>query len=65
MHKELRYQVKTDAISDMPRKIKILQTLPKFIFIFIIIIKHMQYGNNIICKTRSNLWQLDDANTEK
>jgi hypothetical protein len=25
----------------------------------------MQYGNNIICKARSNLCKLDDANTEK
>jgi hypothetical protein len=31
MHKELRYQVKTHAISDMPRKEKkILQFLPLF-----------------------------------
>jgi hypothetical protein len=25
----------------------------------------MLYGNNIICKTRSNLCKLDDANTKK
>jgi hypothetical protein len=32
MHKELRYQVKTHAISDMPREKNILQILPIFIF---------------------------------
>jgi hypothetical protein len=32
-HKELRYQVKTHAIADMPREKKnILQILPKFFF---------------------------------
>jgi hypothetical protein len=25
----------------------------------------MQYGNDIICKARSNLWIFNDANTEK
>jgi len=41
MHKELRYQVKTHAISDMPREF---------------FLKKMQYGKkNIICKARSNL----------
>jgi hypothetical protein len=25
----------------------------------------MQYGNNIICKARSNLYMLGDANIEK
>jgi len=35
-------------------KKKILQILPNF-FIIIIKKKHMQYRNNIICKTRSNL----------
>jgi hypothetical protein len=25
----------------------------------------MQYGNDSICKARSNLWILNDANTEK
>jgi hypothetical protein len=34
MHKELRYQVKTHAISDMPReKREILQILPNFFFL--------------------------------
>jgi hypothetical protein len=35
MHNELRYQAKTHAISDMPRKekIKFLQLLPHFFFI--------------------------------
>jgi hypothetical protein len=32
MHKELRYQVKTHAISDMPREKNILQILPNFFF---------------------------------
>jgi hypothetical protein len=62
MHNELRYQVKTHAISDMPRKENFLQFLPNFLFLFF---KKMQYGNNIICKARSNLCKLDDANTEK
>jgi hypothetical protein len=35
---------------------------PHFLFF---IFKKMQYGNNIICKARSNLCKLDDANTEK
>jgi hypothetical protein len=40
MHKELRYQVKTHAISDMPREKIILQILPKFfIFLFFILLK--------------------------
>jgi len=51
----------------MPRGKNILQILPKFFyFLFIfIIVKHMQYGNNIICKARSNLCKLDEANAEK
>jgi hypothetical protein len=32
IHKELRYQMKTHAISDMPRKTEILQILPNFFF---------------------------------
>jgi len=32
IHKELRYQVKTHAISDMPRKREILQILPNYIY---------------------------------
>jgi len=36
-HKELRYQVKTHAISDMPRKTEIPQILPIFIYLFIYI----------------------------
>jgi hypothetical protein len=54
--------MKTHAISDMPRKREILRILPIFFFI---IIKQMQYENNIICMARSNLCKLDDANTEK
>jgi hypothetical protein len=50
--KELRYQVKIHAISDMPRK-KILQILSNFFYFFMK--KIMQYGNDIICKARSNL----------
>jgi hypothetical protein len=34
MHKELRYQVKTHAKSDMPRKREILQILPNFFFFY-------------------------------
>jgi hypothetical protein len=33
MHKELRYQVKTHAIYDIPRKREILQILPNFFFL--------------------------------
>jgi len=57
MHKELRYPVKTHAISDMPREKKnILHILPIFfLFLFFIFIKIMQYENDIICKARSNL----------
>jgi hypothetical protein len=33
MHKELRYQVKTHVISDMPREKIILQILPNFFFL--------------------------------
>jgi hypothetical protein len=66
MYKELRYQVKTHAISDMPRIGKKNPAIsPLFIYLFIFIIKKMLYGNNIICKERSNLCKLDDANTEK
>jgi hypothetical protein len=32
---------------------------------FFILLKTMQYGNGIVCKTRSNMCMLDDANTEK
>jgi hypothetical protein len=62
MHRELRYQVKIHAISDMPRK----RTNPAISpHIFFLLLKEMQYGNNIICKEISNLCKLDDANTEK
>jgi hypothetical protein len=44
----------------MPKKTEILQILSIFF-----LKKKMQYGNNIICKARSNLCKLDDANTEK
>jgi hypothetical protein len=49
MQKELRYQVKIQAISDMPRKEKkkFLQFLPQFLFYFILSNK-MLYGNDII-----------------
>jgi hypothetical protein len=30
-----------------------------------ILLKTMQYGNDIICKAKSNLCMLDDTNTEK
>jgi len=40
MHKELRYQVKTHAVSDMPRKRKNPAIFPHFLFfIFIFFIK--------------------------
>jgi hypothetical protein len=32
---------------------------------FFLLVKEMLYGNNIICKARSNLCKLDDANIEK
>jgi len=44
MQKELRYQVKTEAISDMPRKEKFPAISPKFFFFK----KKMLYGNNIV-----------------
>jgi hypothetical protein len=56
--------VKTHAISDMPREKKNPANSPQ-LFIYLFINKHMQYGNNIICKARSNLCKLDDASTEK
>jgi hypothetical protein len=49
MHKELRYQVKTHAISDMPREKKYPANSPKF---FIFFLKKMKYRNDIICKAR-------------
>jgi hypothetical protein len=59
MHKELRYQVKTHTISDMPRKKKYPANSPQnffiFIYLFILLFKKMQYGNDIICKARSNM----------
>jgi hypothetical protein len=59
--KELRYQVKIHAISDMTREKKNLQILPNFFFFFIKQI--MQYGNDIICKARSNLMMLIQKNS--
>jgi len=44
--KELRYQEKIHAISDMPRKKQNIGGKKK---------KNMQYGNDIICKAKSNL----------
>jgi hypothetical protein len=38
---------------------------PHFYFLFFLLLKKMQYGNNIICKARSNMCKLDDTNTEK
>jgi hypothetical protein len=52
--KELRYQVKIHAISDMPREKKNPTNSPQIFFNFFIK-KIMQYGNDIICKARSNL----------
>jgi hypothetical protein len=49
MHKELRYQVKTQAISDMARKKKkFLQFLPQFFIYFLLLLNKMLYGNDII-----------------
>jgi hypothetical protein len=47
MHKELRYQAKIQAISDMPRKEKynFMQFLPQQFFFFFL---NMLYGKNII-----------------
>jgi hypothetical protein len=63
MHTELRYQVKTHTISNMPREKNILQIFPKkFIYLLFFFKKkkntrkqNMQYGNDIICKAKSNL----------
>jgi hypothetical protein len=63
MHKELRYQVKTHAISDMPRKEK--KNLLISPFFLLLLLNKMLYGNDIICKAWSNLCRLDVANTEK
>jgi len=49
MHKELRYQVKTHAISDMPRKKISCRFSPNFFF-FLILKKIMQYGNDIYAR---------------
>jgi len=54
MHKELRYQVKTHTISGMPRK-KYTANSPNFFILFYFYKNIMQYGNDIICKARSNL----------
>jgi hypothetical protein len=46
MHKKLRYQVKTHAISDMPRKEKKFQQfLPIFL---LLLLNKMLNGNDII-----------------
>jgi hypothetical protein len=48
-------------LSDMPRKTDILQILPKFFYFILFYLKkdkkkqNMQYGNDIICKAKSNL----------
>jgi len=59
MHKELRYQVKTHANLICQEKEKHPAISP------FLLLKKMLYGNDIICKARSNLCKLDDANTEK
>jgi hypothetical protein len=60
MHKELRYQVKTHAISDMPREKKNPANSPQ-IFLFFILLK--------ICNMEKHHMQgkikPDDANTKK
>jgi len=53
--KELRYQEKIHAISDMPREKNIYPANSPQNFLFFYYIKKMQYGNDIICKARSNL----------
>lgn len=53
MHKELSYQVKTYVIFDMPREKKYPANSPQYFFL--LLKKIMQYGNDIICKARSNL----------
>jgi predicted nucleic acid-binding protein len=58
MHKELRYQVKTQAISDMSRK-KYPANTPQFFFFFF---------KNAIWKKKHHMQgkiKPDDANTEK
>jgi hypothetical protein len=59
--KKLRYQGKIHAISDMPREKIYPANSPQFFFFFFKK-KHkkekklnMQYGNDIICKEKSNL----------
>jgi len=52
IHRELRDQVKTHAMYNMPRKKKSCK-FSQFFFSFKK--KIMQYGNDIICKARSNL----------
>jgi hypothetical protein len=52
--KELRYQEKIHAIFDIPREKKISCKFSPNKFFFYLL-KKMQYGNDIICKARSNL----------
>jgi hypothetical protein len=56
MHKELRDQVKTHAISDMSREKRNPANSPKFtqIFFFFFLLKNAIW-KNIICTARSNL----------
>jgi hypothetical protein len=47
-------------LSDMPREKDILQILPKYVYIYIYFKKkhknqNMKYGNDIICKAKSNV----------
>jgi hypothetical protein len=62
MHKELRYQVKTHAISDIPRKKISCNFSPIF---FLIKQNAIWKWHHITYKAWSNLCKLDVANTEK
>jgi hypothetical protein len=48
MHKELRYQVKTHEISDMPRKEKKFPVISPFFFNFFLLLNKILYGDDII-----------------
>jgi hypothetical protein len=66
---ELRYQAKINAISNKPRDKNILQTLPFFFYYYYLKKRTQTKTSNMemtsYAKARSNLWMLDDANTEK
>jgi hypothetical protein len=59
----LRYQVKIHTLSDKPREKNILQILPIFFLFKTKTTSNMEMTS--YAKARSNLWMLDDANTEK